>query len=81
VKLPGLGISRRFLRKYMHAPQECYGMHILSLYTLQWAPHVEILVKHWKEQSVTGQLMRSIMECLQLEIGLPGHPLDYNYES
>ena len=78
--LPGVGISRKFNRKYIHGPPECYGLSITSLYVYQGASHVDMLTSHWKEKSTTGELLRGTIECLKVELGLPSNPLQYEYE-
>ena len=80
VSLPGVGISRKFLRNYIHGPPECFGLDVPSLFTYQGASHIDLLVTHWKEESTTSQLLRSSMESLQVEIGLEGNPLNINFQ-
>ena len=62
--LPGVGISRRLLRNYIHGPHECFGLDIPSLFTYQGAAHLDLLVTHWNENSTTGNLLNTSMENL-----------------
>ena len=78
--LPGVGISRKFNRKYIHGPPDCFGLNIPSLYSYQGASHIDMLTSHWKDESTTGELLRGSMECLKVELGLPLNPLQYQYE-
>ena len=78
--LPGVGISRKFNRKYIHGPSECFGLGIPSLYSYQGASHIDMLTSHWKDNSTTSELLRCSMECLKVELGLPLNPLNYQYD-
>ena len=79
VALPGVGISRRFLHSYIHAPPECFGMDIPSLFTYQGSSHIDMLISHWNDGSTTADLLRSSIESLQIETGIQDNPLNSNF--
>ena len=78
--LPGVGISRRFLHRYIHGPSKCFGLDVPCLYTYQGSAHLDMLVSHWDEISATGKLLKASMQILQVEVGLPGNPLNKSFE-
>ena len=80
VALPAMGIARRFRREFIQGPFDCMGLGIPSLYTMQGAAHIDLVVSHWKENTDTGKLLRCSFENFRLEMGCEGNPLDLPFE-
>ena len=80
--LPASGIARSFPRIIAHMPLMYNGLAIPHLYTEQGISHIFQILRHAHvPDSITGQLLRTSMQQVQLELGLPGNLFEVDYKS
>ena len=72
--LPSSGISRNFPRALVHAPRRYQGLGLPNLWISQGVSHLLHALRHGSHSSITGQLLRTSLESLILDLGLPGCP-------
>ena len=68
--LPKSQISKNIPHAVLFGPKEEGGLGLHHLYTSQGIMHVEKFMKHVASQSVTGKLLRVMLELSQLEVGI-----------
>ena len=73
------GICKSFPRAVIQGPLRYQGLGVPSLYFHECRKHVELLVKHGPRGTVTGQLLRAIIEKHRVEIGIGGRFLEASY--
>jgi hypothetical protein len=71
VALPKAGVCHSFPREAVYGPRRYNGMGVQHPFVLQVSHHIDALLSHGPSDSLTGQFLRSNLECHQLEIGLP----------
>ena len=74
--LASCGIIRSFARALAHGPIKYQGLGIPNLWHSQGIAHLCQILTHGCHSSITGQLLRTSLECLILELGRPGNPFD-----
>jgi hypothetical protein len=67
--LPAMGVCRNFPRHVVHGPVSHMGLGIPHLHTLQEVARIKDMVHHSSLDTFTGQLYRSSLEALILEVG------------
>ena len=72
--LPACGIARNFPRALVHAPLRFQGLNIPCLWVSQGVAHITHAITHCQSSTITGQLLRTSLEALILELGMPGSP-------
>ena len=78
--LPASGINRHFPQDIVYGPKLYGGLGIPNLYHTQGVDHIDRIHSYGICQDITGQLLRTTMEALKLEIGLPGYLLFQPYK-
>jgi hypothetical protein len=79
--LSASGIARYMPRAVVWGPLRYQGLVIRHLYTTQGVEHLLALLRHGTCPTLTGQLLWTSLEELQLEIGLPCSFLSYKYST
>jgi hypothetical protein len=77
--LSASGVVRSIPRAVAWGPLRYQGLDIRHLYTTQGVEHLLAILRHGTRQTLTGQLIRTSMEELQLETGLSKSFLSYSY--
>ena len=62
-------IQSKMPRALVYGPETAQGLNIPSLHIIQTVSHIEIIQKHMSTSSITGKLLKSLMEKHQLECG------------
>lgn len=75
VALSSLGIHSKFPRAMLYGHNKHHGLAIPHLYDAQGYLHLSALLHHGGTNNITGNLLQSSYELLQLEVGLPGEIL------
>lgn len=70
--LPRSGIAQSFPRDVLYAPKEQFGMGLMHPYYRQNFKKINLLIKEYLQSSITSDLLKSNIEQLRLELGLPG---------
>jgi hypothetical protein len=70
--LPKAGYNRNFPKEVIHGPTSLLGADIHHPYTTQLIVHLDILLRHGGQETITGQLLTGNLETTKLELGLPG---------
>ena len=66
------GIVRNMDRDIVFGDAKFQGLGLRSPYQTQGIEHIKVLLTHWKGTSLTGILLRSIIEGTKQELGLGG---------
>ena len=74
------GVSSRFPREAVYGPKGTGGLGISSIYTVQGTSRIAKLQEHLAATTMTGELLRSAIEILKLEIGTGNDIFSLNYE-
>ena len=69
--LPKAGYNRNFPKEVIHGPTSLLGADIHHPYTTQLISHLDILLRHGGQDTITGQLLTGHLETTKLELGLP----------
>jgi hypothetical protein len=68
--LPALGICRYFPHKLVFAPIKYMGLGIQHLYTIHEIARLKDIINHTYKATTTGNLIRTSLELLFLEVGM-----------
>jgi hypothetical protein len=79
--LPTSGIVRTLPHTLVYGTTRYQGLGLPSLYTEQGISHITKLLQHGAKDNITGQLLRSSLEALQLELGTSAFPLELQHSS
>jgi hypothetical protein len=80
VATPALGLSKNFPHAVLHAPRRYMGYGMLDLWFEQGFVQMDSALHHSRLLAdSTGAMLRSGMEGIRVELGLPGSPFSYNY--
>ena len=74
------GICQKISRKVLYGSRELQGMGLHNLFTTLGISHVQAFLEHTWKKSLTGKLMLSSLESLQLEIGVEGGIFTRDYK-
>jgi hypothetical protein len=69
--LSASGVVRTMPRAVVWGPMRYQGLGICHLYTTQGVEHLLAILRHATHPTLSGQLLRTTIEEMQLEIGLP----------
>ena len=70
--LPRTRINRNFCGKTLRAPGGFLGLNFPCLYTSQVIAHMECLLRHGGQSTITGRLLEGTIEVAKAELGFPG---------
>ena len=76
--LPALRIHSKFPRALVFRHPNHHGLAVPHLYDTQGYFHIQALLQHGTATTLTGHLIRTSYETLQLELGLPNEILQYD---
>jgi hypothetical protein len=79
--LPALGINRHLTRTVVHGPRLYQGLSIPELWTLQGILKLWIAVAHGDAATITGCNLRAALSLHTIELGLPGHMFQQDFDS
>jgi hypothetical protein len=68
--LPALGVCRNFPRDVVFAPQKYMGLGFKHLHTIQEITRLKDMLLHKFTNSITGELYRTSIELLIIELGI-----------
>ena len=68
--LPKSSTCRNLPQDAVYAPKEEGGLGITNLHTFQGCSHIALFVEHIATDSITGQLLQTSLENMQLEVGV-----------
>jgi hypothetical protein len=72
-------LSRKFPNKVLYGPKIYQGLGIMHPYFNQELSHIATCIHKGEHQIITGELIRALLEQLQVKIGLPGYLLQHDY--
>jgi ribonuclease HI len=75
--LQSMGICRNFPRSLVFAPTSHLGLGISNIHTVQEIRRLKNIISHTANASMTGDLFRSSLEALILEVGIGEDVLSY----
>jgi hypothetical protein len=78
--LPALGVNQNISREWRTLPIKYQGLGLPQMSLEKLAVSLQNIQRHWGSPSTVGQVLRSVYELVQLEVGLSGNFLlrDYN---
>ena len=79
--LPALGVNRNISREWRTLPTRYQGLGLPQMSLEKLALSLQYLQRHWGRQTPTGQILRSVFELIQLEVGLAGNFLLRDYQA
>jgi hypothetical protein len=77
--LSALGVVRTMPRAVVWGPMRYQGLGIRHLYTTQGVEHLLAILRHATHTTLSGKMLRTTIEEMQLEIGLPRSFLSYSH--
>jgi hypothetical protein len=69
--LPKAGYNRNFPKEVLHGPTSLLGADIHHPYMTQLIAHLDILLQHGGQETITGHLLTGNLETTKLELGRP----------
>jgi hypothetical protein len=78
--LSASGVVRSMPRAIVWGPTRYQGLGIRHLWTTQGVEHLLAILRHATRPTLTGQLIRTSMDDMQLEIGVSASFLKYSYD-
>jgi hypothetical protein len=79
--LSASGVVRSMPRAVVWGPLRYQGLGIRHLYTTQGVEHLLAILRHATRDTLTGQLLRTSMEEMQLETGVSQSFLSYSFDA
>jgi hypothetical protein len=79
--LPVLGINRHLTRMVVHRPRLYQGLRVPELWTLQGILKLWITVAHGNATTITGCNLRAALSLHTIELGLPGHMFQQDFDA
>ena len=70
-----IGVIRTAPNQVVYSPTEYGGLGQRHIYEDQTIDHISTLLQHGHSPSITGSLLRTSLEYLAIESGLPGDPM------
>jgi hypothetical protein len=70
--LPRIGFVPGFPRDLVHAPKKYLGLDIPNLFAHQVTSHIQKIIQFCQSKSLTGELIRTSMQQLRVELGVNG---------
>jgi hypothetical protein len=68
--LPAIGVCRNFPRSMVFTPNKFFGLGLPHLYTIQEISRLKDMMSHTFKNTTTGNLYRTSMELLIIELGM-----------
>jgi hypothetical protein len=68
----GLGLDRTTPVVIIHGPKAKNGLGIMDYAAFQLTEHIKVLLDHMETDTITGKLIRNLIELHTLEIGMDG---------
>ena len=68
--IPRCGFNRNTKREIMYGPLELGGASFRHLYTQQGIQQTMLFIKHWRQSSIAGRLLRIAMAWFQTQVGV-----------
>ena len=78
--LPALGINRHLTRSVVHGPRRYQGLGIPDLWVLQGILKVWLTIAHGDASTITGCSLRAALSLHTIELGLPGHMFQQDFD-
>jgi hypothetical protein len=78
VALPKMGYVRTMARNIVFAPTDIMGGGVRDLFLIQLIQHIQILLDHGNQVTVTGRLLRVVVEGCYIETGFGGDLFNVN---
>jgi hypothetical protein len=79
--LPRIGFVPTFPRDLVHAPKQYLGLEIPNLFAHQLASHIQKIIFFSQSTSLTGELLRTSMQQLKVELGANGPLFELPYQT
>lgn len=70
--IQGLGLDRSTPVVLLHGPKAKNGLGIMDYGVFQLTEHIKVLLDHMEADTITGKLIRNLIELHTLEIGMDG---------
>lgn len=64
----------------VYSPTILHEMGLKILYTLVGATPISLLIQFYKIDTDLDMLLHPSIDCLVIELGVPGHPFTYTHE-
>ena len=74
------GICRNMARALVHGPKLYKGLDLHNLYTTQGLVQIQAILNHCWQGTDTGVLLKTSMEYIKLEIGMPSSLFQLDYQ-
>ena len=78
--LSNLGVVRSITKEWRYLPATFGGIELFDLTTETTAANLSMFLQHYDTKSALGITLKAAMEHLQLELGVPDCPLQYDFE-
>ena len=79
--LPKIGINSNIKRELVYFPLNVQGLNITNPYILQGTAHIKDICEHVWKASLTGQLIKTNLKHLRIELGTNKIIFNQNFES
>ena len=79
--ISSLGVVRSIKKEWRYLPPAFSGMGLFDLTTETTAATINSLLQHYGTDSLVGITLEANKENLQIELGVRGCPLDYDFET
>ena len=79
--LRAAGAQSKYPRELVYGPRSVFGFGLDNLWTLQGVGKLQHLLDHAHTDSITGHLLRTTYQNLQIETGLPGQVMHRDFIS
>ena len=81
VALPRIGFVSTFPKDLVHATKKYQGLAIPHLFVHQLATHIQKMLRFCHSSSLTGELLRTSMQQLKIELGTQGSILELPFKT
>ena len=81
IALPKMGLNRHFSRAVLYGPAALAGMEFRNLYDTSITERIKMYLRHIHKPTLTGKLLRALVQQHKLEIGLEGPLFSHDYSS
>ena len=79
--ISSLGVVRSIKKEWRYLPPTFSGMGLFDLTTETTAATINAFLQHYGTDSPVGVTLQATLENLQIELGVRGCPLDYDFET
>lgn len=81
VALPKMGLNRHFSRAVLYGPIALAGLEFRNLYDTSIIERTKMYLRHIDRPTLTGQLLRALVQQHKLELGLEGPLFSHDYQT